>query len=72
MLFRSQWAAPVARDLIAAYYGVDQYEGNPILAEEDIPDSVKEAREVIPDPEADPLIPVDPTDPVDETDNNAN
>ncbi len=68
----SQWAAPVARDIIAAYYGVDNYEGDPILAEEDIPDSVKDARqiEIEEDGELPPLD--DQQNPVDEGENNAN
>ncbi|MFK7801362.1 MAG: penicillin-binding protein 2 [Anaerolineae bacterium] len=41
----SQWAGPIIRDLMAAYYGVDQYEGNAILEEELIPDSVKARRD---------------------------
>ena len=41
----SQWSAPIVRDIIAAYYGVDQYEGQAILPESLIPDSVKAARQ---------------------------
>ena len=69
----SQWAAPVARDLIAAYYGVDNYEGDPILSEEELPDSVKEIRdraleqeqqeqEELIEPEEPPIEPVDPNE----------
>ncbi len=70
----SQWALPVARDLIAAYYGVDQYEGDSILPFEDLPESVRELQRPDPEPEIDPEAPVVP-DPLDlpvEGDPNAN
>ncbi|MEM8858694.1 MAG: penicillin-binding transpeptidase domain-containing protein, partial [Chloroflexota bacterium] len=52
----SQWAAPIARDIIAAYYGIDQFDGDPILPEELIPQSVKDAR----------IVPIDDTEGIDE------
>ncbi|MFT5195807.1 MAG: penicillin-binding protein 2, partial [Candidatus Promineifilaceae bacterium] len=51
----SQWSAPIVRDVIAAYYGVDQYEGDPVLPEELIPDSVKARQIPDPEPELDPI-----------------
>lgn len=68
----SQWAAPVARDIIAAYYGVDNYEGDPILSEDEIPQSIKDARivEIELDPEE--ILPEEEPIPADGEENNTN
>ncbi|MEM9777198.1 MAG: penicillin-binding protein 2 [Chloroflexota bacterium] len=68
----SQWAAPIARDILAAYYGIDQYEGNPILPEELIPQSIKDARSVPVQDDGNIIPPPDPNEPIPPVDSGEN